>query len=306
MKTAKWIVATLLAVLIVVALGIEWQSKQSQVRQLWQESVSPGRLSQSHAFLEKNCAACHVPVKGIAPALCISCHADNKALLQRQPTAFHATIQRCIGCHTEHQATERMPTTMDHAMLVQAAQGEELAAKQLNAKVGMADLTALDITTVNKFLAEIPLKRIVEQETPAGSVGQITPVCEKSGDCKWSQGSVAVGLPAKHPMLTINESNLSCVSCHATKDRHQGMLGTQCMTCHTTKQWTVAEFRHPSVRSTECAQCHKPPPSHNMMHFPMMSATIARQPTAKVNQCFMCHQSTSWNDIKGIGFIKHH
>jgi hypothetical protein len=106
--------------------------------------------------------------------------------------------------------------------------------------------------------------------------------------------------------LGAGESQLDCASCHATKDRHQGLFGADCAQCHATAQWTVAEFRHPSPRATECAQCHKPPPSHIKMHFSMMSAPIARQPDAKVEQCYLCHQTTSWNDIKGAGWVKHH
>ncbi|KWT91627.1 hypothetical protein APY03_3238 [Variovorax sp. WDL1] len=113
-------------------------------------------------------------------------------------------------------------------------------------------------------------------------------------------------LPLNHPRLGADESMLNCVSCHATKDRHQGFFGTDCVQCHATTQWTIAEFLHPSARSTECAQCHKPPPSHNMMHFSMMSAPLAKQPNAKVNQCFLCHQTTVWNDIKGLGWKKVH
>ena len=43
-----------------------------------------------------------------------------------------------------------------------------------------------------------------------------------------------------------------------------------------------------------------------MMHFQMISAKVGRQPSAKVNQCFLCHQTTVWNDIKGVGWYKHH
>jgi hypothetical protein len=50
----------------------------------------------------------------------------------------------------------------------------------------------------------------------------------------------------------------------------------------------------------------RPPPSHTMMHFQMVSAKVARQPAARVYQCFLCHQTTSWNDIKGVGWYKHH
>ena len=43
-----------------------------------------------------------------------------------------------------------------------------------------------------------------------------------------------------------------------------------------------------------------------MMHFKMVSAKVACQPNALVNECYKCHQTTSWNDIKGVGFYKHH
>jgi hypothetical protein len=34
-----------------------------------------------------------------------------------------------------------------------------------------------------------------------------------------------------------------------------------------------------------------------MMHFKMISMTTAGVEKAEVNQCFLCHQTTSWNDI---------
>lgn len=43
-----------------------------------------------------------------------------------------------------------------------------------------------------------------------------------------------------------------------------------------------------------------------MMHFKMISMSIARMEKAEVSQCFLCHQTTSWNDIKGVGWYKHH
>lgn len=309
MTTAKYIVVALVGLLMAVALGVDWQRKDSRVRPLWQQAVSPGKLSQSHAFLANNCAACHVPVKGIEPALCISCHANDKALLQRQPTAFHANIQICSGCHTEHQATTRMQTTMDHALLVRVAK-RETAIQKPDATQGNTSLTEHDIEMANRLMTTTPSEAAAMlgtmPATTAGAAGPVAQPCVKPGDCQWTQGGTAPALPARHPSLTVSESNLSCVSCHATKDRHQGMLGTDCVQCHASTKWTVSDFRHPSVNSTVCAQCHKPPPSHNMMHFSMMSAPIAGQLNAKVNQCYLCHQTTAWNDIKGVGWKKLH
>jgi hypothetical protein len=38
----------------------------------------------------------------------------------------------------------------------------------------------------------------------------------------------------------------------------------------------------------------------------MISMTVAGQPHARVEQCFLCHQTTAWNDIKRVGWYKHH
>jgi hypothetical protein len=301
MGKIKFLIAVFTVVALTIIIGTEWGAS-SRTRNIWQQVVSPGLLSKSHASLSKNCVACHTTVKGVDAGKCIACHANNTALLQRQPTAFHANIQTCSGCHGEHQATVRMPTTMDHTLL---------------AEVGHLDLKAAalgegsnnqDIGTAVKLLDKIPPP--VTQAPLASTRSSDTQMSDDSN--MRAETKIAVEPPSvpellvNHPRLSAVESSLNCVSCHATKDRHKGLLGTNCVQCHATTQWTVSEFRHPSSRSTNCAQCHQAPPSHYMMHFSMMSAPIARQPKAKVNQCYLCHQTTSWNDIKGVGWVKHH
>ena len=41
-----------------------------------------------------------------------------------------------------------------------------------------------------------------------------------------------------------------------------------------------------------------------MMHFEIISMTIPPMEKAEVNQCFLCHQATFWNDIQGAGLYK--
>jgi heterodisulfide reductase subunit B len=45
-----------------------------------------------------------------------------------------------------------------------------------------------------------------------------------------------------------------------------------------------------------------------MEHFEMVSKKVAKQEGENiiVTKCFTCHQTTSWNDIKGVGFYDHH
>ena len=105
---------------------------------------------------------------------------------------------------------------------------------------------------------------------------------------------------------SAEKNGLGCASCHSNRDPHRELFGRDCAGCHDTATWRIAGFLHPSPTSRDCAQCHQAPPGHYMMHFEMVSKTVARQEHAQVNQCFLCHRTNSWNDIKGIGWYKHH
>ena len=219
----------------------------------WQRMALPGELSQAHAFLEHNCAACHTAVEGVKASNCIVCHANNESLLQRQPTSFHASISSCKECHLEHQGRGNLATDMNHVVL-----------------------------------AEIGLRQLKDDDVDSELL-------------TWSKLWAA-----PHAHITPEETVLNCATCHSNDDRHFQLFGHDCAQCHATDRWTIAEFRHPSPSSMDCVQCHQAPPSHYMMHFKMISMTTAGVEKAEVNQCFLCHQTTSWNDIKGVGFYKHH
>ena len=227
----------------------------------FQAQITPGPLSRAHAFLQRDCATCHTPTQGADASKCIGCHANETALLQRQPTAFHATIGACARCHVEHRVVGPRPVAMDHAQL---------------AAIGLDIIRRRRDPTSARLLAWM-------RQHEAGTESVST-----------------------HPEVTTREAALSCMACHSTKDVHQGYFGGDCASCHRTAAWTIPAFRHPSARSVECVQCHQPPPSHRMMHFTMVSRRVARAPDARVDQCFLCHQTTSWNDIQRAGWYKHH
>ena len=242
----------------------------------WQPMVAPGELSKPHTFLKNNCAACHTPVKGVEAKNCIICHADNLALLQRQPSAFHADIGQCSTCHREHQGRVASTTKMDHMALAR------IGIKRLESTPQRG---SADVAQIRRWLHEA-----ANSPQPARS----------------QPGEISVMAQFDFPLLQPEESLLNCATCHSTKDRHRGLFGNDCAQCHATAKWTLPDFRHPSSASQSCSQCHQAPPSHYMMHFQMMSMKTAHMEKAEVNQCFLCHQTTSWNDIKGVGFYKHH
>ncbi len=225
----------------------------------------PGHLSKAHAFLGNQCTACHTPNQGVSSVGCISCHANNNNLLQRQSTAFHATVTSCKECHQEHRGGDKPSLFMDHTAL--AKLGAQAHEKKTDEVQNQIVRTYLKQRHANKTASEV----------------------------------ISIN-PHESPIV----SSLNCVSCHATRDKHNGLFGTSCLSCHTSQSWRIAEYKHPSPNSRTCVQCHQAPPSHYMMHFEMVSKKIAGKEHGKVNQCFLCHQTTSWNDIRGRGWYKHH
>jgi hypothetical protein len=99
---------------------------------------------------------------------------------------------------------------------------------------------------------------------------------------------------------------LNCANCHDSKDPHFKKFGVDCAQCHALETWKISGYQHPSMANRQCVQCHQPPPSHYMEHFSMISQKFAHKENARVDQCFECHNTTSWNDIIDVGFYKHH
>jgi len=94
-KRAKLLLSILVPALAVV--WIAWHAMRSD-----QRVYSSGRMSEAHAVLEKECAACHIQKAGTfsakaADSACLSCH-DGPL---HHDTA--ATPEECSSCHTEHR-----------------------------------------------------------------------------------------------------------------------------------------------------------------------------------------------------------
>ena len=115
--------------------------------------------------------------------------------------------------------------------------------------------------------------------------------------------------PATQPLSgkprAMSEAALKCSSCHSIRDKHLGLFGGDCASCHNTSSWKIRDYRHPSTNSTQCVECHKAPPSHYMEHFSMVSQRAAGE-KARVDQCYACHTTDSFNNIRRRGWYDHH
>ena len=257
----------LLFVGVVIALISHYMHSPEAIADIgWEQTVVPGKLSAAHAFLEDDCEACHTPIQGIERDNCVMCHANDSHITQRQPTAFHVDIGECTTCHIEHRGLDAKISTMDHRALT---------------NIGLDMLGQFEGPNHEGVIA----KGFMEEMLAAGRM----------------PGPLFV-----HPDVSGEEALLNCSTCHQNDDRHFTLFGQDCVQCHRTDQWSLPEFLHPSAQSRDCNQCHEAPPSHYMQHFKMISAKVAGEPKAPVEDCFACHQSTSWNDIKRAGWYKHH
>jgi len=107
-----------------------------------------------------------------------------------------------------------------------------------------------------------------------------------------------------HPRVTPEALILNCATCHSNEDPHVGYFGDDCAACHSTVNWTLPEYVHPSATSTDCAQCHKAPPSHYMPMFMSMCATMLGKSPKSVKECYVCHTISAWNEMKGAPWHK--
>ena len=211
---------------------------------------------------------------------CAACHTPVQGV----------TATKCIVCHANNESLLARQPTSFHANI-----GSCSECHQEHQGLG-GQITAMD----HEALARIGLREL-NNNPDAGSQDRATAQQLEH----WLQDSNSTSIAA-HASLSARERTLDCAACHKNDDRHFELFGMDCASCHSAKTWNIPEFIHPPASSMDCAQCHQAPPSHYMKHFNMISQKVAGKPNAKVEQCYSCHQTTSWPDIKGAGWYKHH
>jgi hypothetical protein len=224
-----------------------------------------------------------------------------QAFVQPGPlSAKHAFLSdNCAACHTPHAGP-----TADKCIACHAS-AEALLARQpsrFHADLGESPGDCRGCHVEHMGVGGAAHRPITMDHTVLAAIGvKARPL--PPGVSLWT-------LPVQHPRIKPEETALDCNACHANQDPHRTLFGRDCASCHATSiaqgGWSIPEFRHPSPLSTDCSQCHQAPPSHYMEHFSMVSMKTAGVERADVSQCFLCHQTNAWNDIKGVGWYKHH
>ena len=205
---------------------------------------------------------------------CESCHTPNVGI----------KAASCITCHAPDALALAKPATAFHAT-IQECRGCHIEHQGRDVRPKKIDHSVL----VTVALQATPTRTTSRQPAASGIDALLRSLGSARGHGPTAEGEV-----------------LDCASCHSFRDKHQAMFGQQCADCHATETWKVASFLHPSPKSQDCNQCHQAPRTHFMMHFTMMDQRITGQRSARVEQCYLCHQTDSFNDIKGVGLFKMH
>lgn len=234
---------------VLAFLGYCWQAAHEHgdlsAADFWQPAARPGMLSEAHAHLENNCNACHTPIAGVTVANCIVCHANDAALLQRQPTAFHANIGTCSACHLEHQGRAHRPTKMAHDAL---------------AKIGLRQLAANPDPASEDRAAS---RRLEDWISRGGTTGSGETARERVLNCAECHGN-----DDRHFGLFGND----CAACHGTaawtvpEFRHPQANSLDCAQCHQAppshymmhfKMISQKVAGQPHARVEQCHLCHQ-------------------------------------------------
>ena len=113
-----------------------------------------------------------------------------------------------------------------------------------------------------------------------------------------------------HKTLLFKDAPLSCTGCHEKDDVHKKRLGTQCETCHTTRNWKLWDFDH-NLRTKflldgahmklDCYDCHMKPMAEKVLA-PTVCIGCHRKDDKHDSglgvQCDRCHYTSLWKTLK--------
>ncbi|MEJ6012026.1 cytochrome C [Novosphingobium aquae] len=280
--------------------------------------VTPGPLSNAHAKLESNCAACHSSFKKEAQnGKCASCHKGIAGDIA-SGTHFHGRFGparggTCKSCHSEHK-------------------GRNVRLANLNAATFNHGLSDFPLTGKHARLActschrQAPHYRGAPHDCASchgakdphrGQFGRNCASCHTTAGWKPATGfdhaRTGFTLVGAHRSATCAACHTggrfkgigrTCVSCHARDDAHRGSRGTNCASCHTSTTWKSATFDHSSTgfsligghAQAACAGCHGP---GNANKHPGRTCIgcHARDDTHKGKNgtdCASCHNPRGW------------
>jgi hypothetical protein len=213
----------------------------------------------------------------------------SHAFIRNNCAACHSPVvgvtrAKCVACHAnDTDLVDRQPTAFHAAV-------SECSPCHYEHVAGIERPIRMDHTA----LARIGLTELGEGGPDARQT--------RAQLAAWLRSAPASDMGGK---LSSEERLLNCVSCHAVKDVHSGNFGQNCSLCHGTKSWFIETYVHPPPSTRQCVQCHRPSPCHFMEGCLGMMGHMAGGEGARLEQCYLCHKTTSWYDFNRAASSHH-
>jgi hypothetical protein len=280
--------------------------------------VSPGPLSKAHQELQKDCGACHVSFKKEAQtALCLDCHEDVAADVQRQ-RGFHGKSpdidgKPCKTCHTEHEGDYFSIVTFDAAAFDHALTDYAL-------KGGHSDVACNQCHSPNKKFRQAPLDCATCHESDEPHKGRLGTDCQSCHNVNdWNQvdfdhSTTKFSLSGKHRQQKCQACHVDerykdlpskCIDCHIDDDTHAGSFGAACDDCHNANSWLDTGFNHRRKTgfalsgrhaAIDCKTCHTVTLFKPKLKRTCIGCHRDDDPHkgGQGENCSACHNETSW------------
>src|SRR3990172_2645903 len=259
---------------------------------------------------EAKCASCHKGdlYKDKLKTTCVSCHKkdDDKA----HKGNFGA---KCESCHIEKDWKD---IPFDHDKQTKyLLLGKHKTAKCVSCHKG--DL----------YKDKLPSSCFLCHEKDDKHKGQEGKKCETCHDEQsWTRTTFNHGKMSTFPLLgrhmlvdckkchaavTFKDAKSDCWSCHEKDDVHKRKLGSECQTCHNTRNWKAWDFNHNKTSfkldgahkkvAGKCDACHQKPMAKKVLLSGTCGSCHDRDDVHNGNfgdRCERCHEGDTWKQVK--------
>jgi hypothetical protein len=285
----------------------------------------------SHAEISTQCNLCHVPFWSVTTMAdrCVVCH-QNVAVQMLVPSPLHGVLRQinpnltCHDCHPEHHGGDAPLTDMRAVKFPHNSVGYALTGHKTNTDglpFDCDDCHAQGYTGFEQTICSTCHIQITPgfMQTHTQDYGSDCLACHDGLDsygANFDHTGIAFELTGKHAQVACTQCHLKdrsledlqstpqdCNSCHAEKDVHQGRLGSECGTCHTTDGWTPATFDHDlstfkltgKHAGVACDLCHI---DHILQGTPSDCNSCHQKDDPHIGNlgplCGACHTSDGW------------
>jgi len=275
-----------------------------------------GKDTYGHAFVHTtyaltgkhagaDCASCHKGSTTLAAlrttsTTCATCHAKNDVHQGRLG-------QSCGTCHTPDGWTGAQ---LDHGTQTTFPLAGKHAAVACESCHVNRQWSGLGTTCASCHKKDDP---------HAGKFGADCASCHNASDwkdAKFDHSITGFSLAQAHASVSCDKCHANkrfagtpttCVGCHASQDKHNGVLGNRCEQCHSATQWANASYNHNAAAfklvgahvGVTCERCHsKAPPASTVTTCVGCHAAKDVHNGSMGSVCETCHKPTAWMDVK--------